>query len=116
MASVEAYPEDSNGEAAVETVGALEGRYEERHLAVGYRRQLKERTQDDGVFRKELAATRRRTTSRAIPARRKKRSHKGPTVEKSQLKMWAKNYIVRGAPKGRTFEKYDGSSSYATTS
>jgi hypothetical protein len=37
MANVGAHPEDSNEEVAVETVGGLEGRYGNWHLAVGRR-------------------------------------------------------------------------------
>jgi hypothetical protein len=32
-------------------------------------------------------------------------THKGPTVEKRQRKKRTKDYVVQGAPKGRTFEK-----------
>jgi hypothetical protein len=68
-------------EAAVETIGALEDRYGDRHLAVWHRRQPKKRTQRDGGSRQKLAAARGRLTRPAVPARRKGRSHIGPTVE-----------------------------------
>jgi hypothetical protein len=71
MAKVAAHPEVPNEEAEVETVGALEDQYEDRHLAAGHRRQLKKWTQGDGGSRKKLAVARRRTTRRAIPERRK---------------------------------------------
>jgi hypothetical protein len=38
-------------EAAVETIGALEDRYVDQHLAVGRHRQPKRRTQGDGPGR-----------------------------------------------------------------
>jgi hypothetical protein len=69
-------------EIAVETIGALEDRYGDRRLALGRFRQPKKRTQDDGGSRKKLAAARRRVTYHTVPARRKGRGLKGPTVEK----------------------------------
>jgi hypothetical protein len=53
MAKVAAQPEESNEETAVETMGALEGQYGDRHLAVGRRRHSKKRTQVDCVSRKK---------------------------------------------------------------
>jgi hypothetical protein len=50
-------------EASVEGIGALEHRCGDRHLAVGYRRQPKRRTQGDGESWKDLAASRRRITN-----------------------------------------------------
>jgi hypothetical protein len=73
-------------ETAVETIGALEDRYGDRYIAVGSRRQPKKRTQGDDGSREKLVAARRRMTRRAIPARRKGRSHEGPTVEKRRWK------------------------------
>jgi hypothetical protein len=71
----------------------------------GRRRQTKKRTQGDGGSRKKMAAARRQMTRRAVPARCRGRYHKGPTVEKRQRKKRTKDYVVRGALKGRTFEK-----------
>jgi hypothetical protein len=73
-------------EAAVVTIGALEDQYDDWHLSVEHHRQPKKRTQGDGESRKNLAAARRQMTRRAVPARRKGRSHKDPTVEKRRRK------------------------------
>jgi hypothetical protein len=40
-------------------------------------------------------------TRHAVPARRKGLGHIGPTVEKKRRKKRTKDYVVRGAPKGR---------------
>jgi hypothetical protein len=48
--------EDPKKEAAVETTGALEDRYGDRHLPVGHRRQPKKRNQGNGGSRQKLAA------------------------------------------------------------
>jgi hypothetical protein len=84
-AGVEADPEGSDEEAAVEKVGALKDLCGNRHLAVGRRRESKERTQGDGGSKKKFAAACRRMTRRVVLARRKGRGYKGPTVEK---KLW----------------------------
>jgi chromosome segregation ATPase len=99
-ARVAAYPEVPNQGAEAETVGALEDRYGEWHLAVGRRQQPKKRTQDDGGSRQKLAAVRRRITRRAVPARRKGRNHKGPKIQKIRRKKRIKDYVVhvRRAP------------------
>jgi hypothetical protein len=89
----------------VETVRALEDLHGGRHLAVGRRHQPKKRTQGDGKSRKKLAAVRWRMTRRAVHARRKGRSYKGPTVEKRRCRKRTSDYAVRGIPKGRTFEE-----------
>jgi hypothetical protein len=73
-------------EAAVETIRVLEYRYGDRHIAVGRRRQSKKWTQGDGGSRKKLAAARRRMTRHTVPARRKGRGHRGPTVERRRRK------------------------------
>jgi hypothetical protein len=62
---------ENQEEAAVETIGALEDRYWDRHLALGRRRQPK-----------KLAAARRWMSVRANSARRNGRSHEGQTAEK----------------------------------
>jgi hypothetical protein len=43
-------------EGAVKTIGALEDRYGDRHLAARRRRQPKKRTQGDGGSQKKLVA------------------------------------------------------------
>jgi hypothetical protein len=77
MASVAAHPEDSNKNAAVETVGALKDRYGDRNLALGHPRQPKKRTQIDGGFRQKLSAARGRSTCRAIRAQSKGHGRQG---------------------------------------
>jgi hypothetical protein len=69
-------------EVEVETIGALEDRYGDQHLAVGRRRQLKRWTQGNGGSRKKLVTTCIRMTHHALPAWRKGHSHKGHMVEK----------------------------------
>jgi hypothetical protein len=81
--------------AAVETIGALEDRCGDRHLALRRRRQLRELTQDDSGFRKKLAAAWRRMTRDAIPAPRKGHGRKGP----------GRDSVAKGAPKGWTLER-----------
>jgi hypothetical protein len=72
-----AHLENSNEEAAVETVGALKDRHENRYLAVGRRPQPKKRTQGDGGSWQKLAAARGRLARRAIPAPRKGHGRQG---------------------------------------
>jgi hypothetical protein len=103
--SVVKHYEVSKEESSVEAIGALEDRCGDRHLVVGRLRQQKKRTQGDGGSRKKLAAVRSRLTCHAISALRREIGHKGPTVEKKRRKKRTKEYVVRGAPKGRTFEK-----------
>jgi hypothetical protein len=68
---LEANPEEikfvvvSKEGAAVKTVRALKKQYGDRHLAVGYRLQLKKRTQGSGWFQKKLAAAQGRLTRHA---------------------------------------------------
>jgi hypothetical protein len=92
-------------EVEVETIGALEHRYGDWHLAIGRRRQPKRRTQGDCGSRKKLAATRIQMTHCAIPAWHKGHGHKGLTVEKRRQKNHTKDNVVRGTPAGQTFEK-----------
>jgi hypothetical protein len=80
------HQEVPNEETAVVTIGALEDRYGDLHLAVGCCREPKKRKQGDGGSRKKLAAARRRLTGHAFSARHKGRSHKGPTVKKRRRK------------------------------
>jgi hypothetical protein len=47
-----------NEEAAVETIGALEDRYGDRHVVVGRHRQPKKRTQGDSISRTYSSKTR----------------------------------------------------------
>jgi hypothetical protein len=62
--AVEKHQDVLNEEAAMETIGTLEDRYGDRHLAVGCCRQPKKRTHGyDGSW-KNLAAARRRITRR----------------------------------------------------
>jgi hypothetical protein len=49
-------------EATVETIGALEDPYGNRHLAIGSHRQLKEQTQGDRGSRKKLTTSIRQMT------------------------------------------------------
>jgi hypothetical protein len=70
--------------AAVETNGALEDRQGNRHLAIRRRRQPMKRTQGYGGSRKMLAVARRQMPHLAVPARRKKRGRKRPTVEETR--------------------------------
>jgi hypothetical protein len=78
MASVAAHPEDANEEAAVETVGALAIWRHEPRAMVGPSRSW------------PLPENRR-----AVPQPRKGHGRQGP----------GKGDVVRGTPKGRTFEK-----------
>jgi hypothetical protein len=82
-------------EATVETIGALEDQYGDRHLAVGCCRQLKKRTQGGGGSRQKLAAAQGQLTCCAIPAPHKGYGHQGP----------GKDDDVHGTPKGHLFEK-----------
>jgi hypothetical protein len=87
VVKLEANPEESDAvaehqeapkeEARVQTFGALKEKYGNLHLAVGCRRQLRKRTQDDGGSRKKLAATHRGMIHHAIPARCKGHSCQG---------------------------------------
>jgi hypothetical protein len=70
--------------AAVETIGALEDRQGDRHLAVERRRLPKKRTQGDGGSRKKLAVACRQMSRRAVPAWRKQRDRNRPAVEETQ--------------------------------
>jgi hypothetical protein len=72
--------EVSKEEAAVETTGALEDRYGDRHLAVGRHREPKKWTQGKCGSRKKLAAAHRRVAVHGLPARRKGRGQKGLRV------------------------------------
>jgi hypothetical protein len=94
MMIVTVHPESHIEEATVETIGALEGRYGDRHVAVGRRRKPEKWTQGGGGSRKKLAAASRRMTRHAVPAPRKGHGHQG-----------SGKYDVVGTPKGRTFEK-----------
>jgi hypothetical protein len=78
MKSIVEHQEVSKEETAVEYIAALEDRHEDRHLAVGRRRQLKKRTKADGRSWKELDAVRKRFTHRVLPALRKKCIRRGP--------------------------------------
>jgi hypothetical protein len=89
-----AHPKVSNKAAAVETIGALKEQYGDRHLAVGRRRQPKKGTQGGGGSQQKLVAARGRLTRSAFPALRKGHGRRRP----------GKDVVVRGAPKGRTFE------------
>jgi hypothetical protein len=79
----------------VENVGALEDQYGDWNLTAGLCRQPKKRTQGNGGSWKMLAVTRGRMTRHAIPAPCKGHGRQGPD----------KDDVVRGTPKGRTFEK-----------
>jgi hypothetical protein len=57
------------------------------------------------VFRKKLAAARRGMTRRARVARRKRRGHKGLTVEQRRRKERTWKIVARGTSKGRTSRK-----------
>jgi hypothetical protein len=76
-AEYEAVPRE---QVAVQTSGALKKRHGDWHLAVRRRGQPNKRTQGDGESRKKMAAA-CEMTRRSIPAHRKGRRHKGPTVE-----------------------------------
>jgi hypothetical protein len=78
IANVAEHQEIPKEEAAVESIGALEDRYGDRHLAVGHRRQPKKRTQGDSGSRQKLVAARGWLTRRAIPAPRKGHGRQGP--------------------------------------
>jgi hypothetical protein len=56
---------------------AVKERYVDRHLAVGWHRQIQKRSQGIGGSRKKLAAARRGMTRRAIPAPRKGHGRQG---------------------------------------
>jgi hypothetical protein len=81
--SVEVHEEVPKEEASVENFGALKERYGDRHVAVGYRRQLKKRTQGDGGSRKNLAAACKGMTRRDIPTRRKGHCCQGQGKDKA---------------------------------
>jgi hypothetical protein len=53
MKSIAEHQEVPKEEAAVETIGALEDRYGDRHLAIGCLRQPKKWTQGDGGYQKK---------------------------------------------------------------
>jgi hypothetical protein len=55
-----------NEEAVVDTVGALEDRYEDGNLVVWRSLQVKKRAQGISGYRKNLASTRRRVVPRAV--------------------------------------------------
>jgi hypothetical protein len=57
MKALVVHQEVPNEEAEAETVGALEDRYGDWHLAVGCRQQPKKWTQDNGGSWQKLAAT-----------------------------------------------------------
>jgi hypothetical protein len=63
MANVAVPHEDSNEEAAVETIGALEDKYGDRHLDIRRRRQPKKRTHGDNGSQHNLAAAWGRLTA-----------------------------------------------------
>lgn len=79
----------------METFGALKKRHGDRHLAVGRRRKPEKRTQDNGGFRKKLAAARRGTTRRAGVTWPKGRGHKGLTVGQRQRKTQYRDNVVQ---------------------
>jgi hypothetical protein len=84
-------------EAAVETIGALE----DRCLAIGRCQQLKKQTQGDGESQKKLVAVHRWMTRRAVPARCRGCSHKGPMVKKTEgrgIQQWNKGPRHKMAP------------------
>jgi hypothetical protein len=56
MANATANLEVPKEDTAVRTIGVLEDRYADRHLAVGYSRQLKKRIHGGGGYRRKLAA------------------------------------------------------------
>jgi hypothetical protein len=58
-------------DTTVETMGALEDSYGDRHLAVGHCRQLKKWIQGDGGCQKKFSATHRCVTRHAVPAPRR---------------------------------------------
>jgi hypothetical protein len=62
------HQEVPNEQTAVETIGALEVRYGEWHLAREWRRQPKKRAQADSGSRKRLTNARGLLTRRAVPA------------------------------------------------
>jgi hypothetical protein len=86
LEAVTVHQEVPKEETTVETTGALEDRYGNRHLAVGSHRQPKKRIQGDGGSRQKLAAARGSLSRRTVPVRRKGRSRKGSTVEKRRRK------------------------------
>jgi hypothetical protein len=65
-------------EETVETIRALEDRYEDWHLTVRRRGQLKKRNQGDGGSQQKLATALGRLTCRAVPALHKGHSRRGP--------------------------------------
>jgi hypothetical protein len=95
LQSVAVHQEVYKEEAAVETIGALEDRYGDRHLDVGQRRQPKKRIRDDSEFRQKIASARGLLTNRVIPESRKGHGRQGPGREN----------VAKGAAKGRTFER-----------
>jgi hypothetical protein len=79
----------------VETVGALEDRYGDRHLAVRHHWQPKKHTQGDDGSLKKLAAAHRWMTRRIVPARHKGHGRQGT----------GRDSVARGTPKRETFRK-----------
>jgi hypothetical protein len=100
-------------EAAVET--APKKRHVDRYIAVGRRRHLKGRIQDNARSWKKLAAARRGMTRRAGLLRRNGHSHRGPTAEQKRRKKRTRDSVVQGTRKGRTFGKRRGRNRTATT-
>jgi hypothetical protein len=82
-------------DAAVKTLRSLKERCGDQHSAVGRRRLLKKRAQNDCESRKKLAAHRRWMTRRPVPALRKGHGRQGPD----------RDSVARGALKGRTFKR-----------
>jgi hypothetical protein len=75
MAKVAVRPEVCNEEVGIETIGVLEGRYEDRHLAVGRRRHSKKTDQgglwvpeDVGLLPQTDDPTRRSCTAQGTPS------------------------------------------------
>jgi hypothetical protein len=66
-----------NEETMLETTGALEDQYGDRHLAVGCRQHPKKWIQGDGGSWQKLATGHRWSTCPAVPALRKGRGHRG---------------------------------------
>jgi hypothetical protein len=83
-------------EAAVESIGSLEDRNRDQHLAVGRcRRQPKKWSQGDGVSRQRLATAPGRLIRPAVPAPLKGHGRQG----------LGKDDVLRETPKRWTFEK-----------
>jgi hypothetical protein len=96
LQSVVVHQEVPQEEATVETTGALEDPYGDRHLAKGHCQQLKKWTQGDGGSRKKLATARRQMTHFAIPPLYKGHGHQGP----------GKDDVVCGTLKGWMLERH----------